>query len=52
MKKLIQTQKDLYWIDGQNNTVEVYLSDEVPELSLCTASYAFVFKDNAILQQN
>ncbi|MEK7588606.1 MAG: NUDIX domain-containing protein [Patescibacteria group bacterium] len=50
MKKLIQTQKDLYWIDGQNNTVELYLSDELPDLSLCTASYAFVFKDAKFLQ--
>lgn len=50
MKKLIETHKDLYWIDGQNNTVEVYLSDEMPEVSLCTAAYAFVFKDGTFLQ--
>ena len=50
MKKLIETKKDLYWIDGQNNIVEVYLSDELPDLVLCTASYAFVFKDGALLQ--
>ncbi|MBP9711558.1 MAG: NUDIX hydrolase [Candidatus Pacebacteria bacterium] len=50
MKKLIHTVKNLYWIDGHNNTVEVYLSDELPELALCTASYTFVFKDNKFLQ--
>lgn len=50
MKKLIQTHKNLYWIDGQNNTVEVYLSDELPDTSLCTAAYAFVFKDDKLLQ--
>lgn len=50
MQKLIETKKDLYWIDGQNNTIEIYLSDELPDLALCTASYAFVFKDGAFLQ--
>jgi 8-oxo-dGTP pyrophosphatase MutT (NUDIX family) len=50
MQKLIETRKDLYWIVGQNNTVEVYLSDELPDVNLCTASYAFVFKDRKFLQ--
>ncbi len=50
MKKLIETKKDLYWIAGQNNTVEVYMSDELPDVSLCTAAYSFVFKDGKFLQ--
>src|SRR3989338_10617243 len=50
MKKLIEIKKDLEWIDCQNNTIEVYLSDEIPEMNLCTASYAFVFKDGKFLQ--
>lgn len=50
MQKLINTQKDLYWIDGQNNSVETYLSDELPDAKLCASAYAFVFKDNKILQ--
>lgn len=50
MKKLILTQKDIPWIAGQNNTVETYLSDELPDVSLCTAAYTFVFKDGCFLQ--
>lgn len=50
MKKLIETIENLYWVPGGNNTVEVYLSDELPDLSLCTAAHAFVFKDNTFLQ--
>lgn len=50
MKKLILTEKNIPWIIGANNTVETYLSDELPDISLCTAAYAFVFKDNCFLQ--
>lgn len=50
MKEIVETIKDLHWIDGQNNTVETYLSDEMPDTSLCTASYAVVFKDGNLLQ--
>lgn len=50
MQKLIETRKNLYWIEGADNTVEVYLSDELPELELCASSYAFVFKDGSFLQ--
>lgn len=47
MKKLINTEHNLF---GASNTVEVYLSDEFPELNLCASSYAFVFKDGNFLQ--
>ncbi|MCX6747460.1 MAG: NUDIX domain-containing protein [Candidatus Nomurabacteria bacterium] len=50
MKKLIDTPKDLHWVDNINYTVEVYLSDELPEISLCTSAYSFVFDDNMLLQ--
>ncbi len=50
MKKLFLTEKNLPWIVGANNTVETWISDELPDLALCTAAYAFVFKDNTFLQ--
>lgn len=50
MKELIETKKDLEWVDCQNNTVEVYFTDELPDVNLCTASYSFVFKDGKFLQ--
>ncbi|MDQ3076050.1 MAG: NUDIX hydrolase [bacterium] len=50
MKKLIQIPKDLHWVDNENYTVEQYISGELPEILLCTSSYAFVFKDGAFLQ--
>ena len=50
MKELIETKEDAEWIDCQNNTVEVYFSDELPDVNLCTASYSFVFKDGKFLQ--
>ncbi len=50
MKELIETKKNLGWITGKNNTVEVYFSDELPDVSLCSFSFAFVFKNGKFLQ--
>ena len=50
MKKIIQTIENLYWVAGGENTVEIFLSDEMPDASLCTAVHTFVFKDNKFLQ--
>ena len=50
MKKLIEKPKDLHWVDNINYTIETYLADEMPEVSLCTSAYSFVFKDNMLLQ--
>lgn len=47
MKELIETKQNLY---GGNNIVEIYLSDELPDLTLCTSAYGFVFKDGMFLQ--
>ena len=51
MKKLIGTQHEIFWLPKDlNATVETYLSDELPPLELSPSSYAFVFKDGALLQ--
>lgn len=50
MKELIEIKKNLGWVVGQNNTVEVYFSDELPDVKLCSSSYSFVFKDGKFLQ--
>lgn len=50
MKKLIETMKDLHWVDNENYTVELYMSDELPEFSLCTSAYGIVFKNGMLLQ--
>lgn len=51
MKKLINTQTDIFWLPKDlNATVETYLTDELPPLELCPSAYAFVFKDGALLQ--
>lgn len=47
MQKLIDTQYNLF---GTFNKVEIYLSNKIPDLSLCTAAYSFVFKDGKFLQ--
>lgn len=48
MKKLLFTEKNVYWIEGEN-VVETYLADELPNINDCTSSHAIVFKDGALL---
>lgn len=51
MKELLYAQKDIPWLSQDKDAeVETYLSDELPPLELCTASYALVFKGEALLQ--
>lgn len=47
MKELIETKKNFF---GKNDTIEFYWSDELPDVSLCTASFSFVFKNGNFLQ--
>lgn len=50
MKRLIYATNNLYCIEGQKNMVEVFISNEIPDVNLCTSAYSFVFKDDMFLQ--
>ena len=50
MKKLILSEDKKVWYLPENTIVETYISDEMPPIELCASSYAFVFKNGALLQ--
>ena len=51
MQKLVETKENLDWVI-QPNTVETYMSDMLPDVSLCPSAYALVFKNGALLMSD
>ncbi len=50
MKKLLLSEiNKVQWLP-KNTLVEIYLSEEMPPVELCTSAYALVFKNGELLQ--